>query len=243
MLTSKLVSELFSHDSSRSDRRRVCRLLCGLGYESEACLLYLERSSEEIRNHHRLVKACGDIPSLVEGLSDLFFECLQDTAVNFESIFGGGEKKSAFCICVSWMTKEIDQFIKQIVLLAMSDDSRQMTTDDFQSFACCVSPLLRGATVLSDVGCSMDCYVMRTIGEKVQSVVEQYLAVCIVRTVLQIHCRLSFALFRNHQAKSRVFTTVHSKESRSGMFRPIVPLYTTCWDLSCSTAHSCFIPR
>ena len=142
----------------------------------------MERASEEIRTHHRFVKPCGDIPSLVEGLSDLFFECLQDTAVNFETIFCGGEgKKSVFCICVSWMTKEIDQFIRQIILLAMSNDSQQLSGEEFQSFACCVAPLLKGASILNDVGCSMDCYVIRAIGEKVRSVVERFLACCIVR--------------------------------------------------------------
>ena len=74
-----MVSELFSTESSRSDCRRVCRLLCGLGRQREASLLYLERASQEIQNHHRLVKPCGSIASLIEGLSDLFFECLQDT--------------------------------------------------------------------------------------------------------------------------------------------------------------------
>ena len=143
-------------------------------------MLFLERSSEEIRTHHRLVKPCGDIPSLVEGLSDLFFECLQDTAVNFEAIFCGGEKKSVFCICVSWMTNEIDQFIRQIILLAMSNDSHQLTGEEFQSFACCVTPLLKGASILNDVGCSMDCYVIQAIGEKVRNVVERYLAGSIV---------------------------------------------------------------
>ena len=74
-----MVSELFSTESSRSDCRRVCRLLCGLGRQREASLLYRERASQEIQNHHRLVKPCGSIASLIEGLSDLFFECLQDT--------------------------------------------------------------------------------------------------------------------------------------------------------------------
>ena len=50
-----------------------------MGRQREASILYLERASKEISNHHRLLKPCGDIASLIEGLSDLFFECLQDT--------------------------------------------------------------------------------------------------------------------------------------------------------------------
>lgn len=113
----KLVGELFSVDSSRSDRRRICRLLCGLGRDREAGVLYLKRASEEIASHHRLVKPCGDIPSLIEGLSDLFFECLQDTVVNYQGLFGAEGSHASFGICLSWLTKEIEAFIQKILLM------------------------------------------------------------------------------------------------------------------------------
>ena len=113
----KLVGELFSVDSSRSDRRRICRLLCGLGRDREASVLYLKRASEEIASHHRLVKPCGDIPSLIEGLADLFFECLQDTVVNYQSLFGAEGSRASFGICLSWLTREIEAFIQKILLM------------------------------------------------------------------------------------------------------------------------------
>ena len=113
----KLVGELFSVDSSRSDRRRICRLLCGLGHDREASVLYLKRASEEIASHHRLVKPCGDIPSLIEGLADLFFECLQDTVVNYQSLFGAEGSRASFGICLSWLTREIEAFIQKILLM------------------------------------------------------------------------------------------------------------------------------
>ena len=102
-------------DVNRSDRRRLCRLLAGLGYEEQARLLYLGRSSNEIASHHRFVKPCGDIPSLIEGLSEQFFECLQDTAVNFDVLFCK-EDKRLFALFLAWASKEIDQFVNQVVV-------------------------------------------------------------------------------------------------------------------------------
>lgn len=115
MLTTKLVSELFAPEGSRSDRRRLCRLLSGLGHEEQARLLYLSRASDEIANHHRLVKPCGDLPSLVAGLSEQFFECLQDTAVNFDVLFCK-ETPSLYAIFLAWASSEIEAFVRQVVV-------------------------------------------------------------------------------------------------------------------------------
>lgn len=161
MLVTKLVSELFSVDSSRSDRRRICRLLCGLGHDREAGVLYLKRASEEIASHHRLVKPCGDIPSLIEGLSELFFECLQDTVVNYQSLFAGDGNHASFGICLSWLTKEIDSFIHKILLMvgvvgradaqALGDEQEVvMSADGFSSFTSCITPLLHGASIVGE---------------------------------------------------------------------------------------------
>ena len=109
------MNELFSTDISRSDRRRLCRLLSGLGHEEQARLLYLERASDEIANHHRFVKPCGDIPSLISGLAEQFFECLQDTAVNFDVMFCR-ENRQLYAIFLSWASQEIDRFVHQVVV-------------------------------------------------------------------------------------------------------------------------------
>ena len=119
MLTTKLVSELFAPEGSRSDRRRLCRLLSGLGHEEQARLLYLSRASDEIANHHRLVKPCGDLPSLVSGLSEQFFECLQDTAVNFDVLFCK-ETPSLYAIFLAWASSEIEAFVRQVVVYVAS---------------------------------------------------------------------------------------------------------------------------
>ena len=143
MLVTKLVSELFSVDSSRSDRRRICRLLCGLGHDREAGVLYLKRASEEIASHHRLVKPCGD------------------TVVNYQSLFAGDGNHASFGICLSWLTKEIDSFIHKILLMvgvawradaqALGDEQEVvMSADGFSSFTSCITPLLHGASIVGE---------------------------------------------------------------------------------------------
>lgn len=109
---------MYIPDINRADRRRLCRLLAGLGYEEQARILYLERTSAEIANHHKYVKPCGDIPSLIAGLSEQFFECVQDTAVSFEALFCKKDP-SLFALFLSWASKEIDQFVKQACAYVM----------------------------------------------------------------------------------------------------------------------------
>ena len=124
------MSELFSTDISRSDRRRLCRLLSGLGHEEQARLLYLERASDEIANHHRFVKPCGDIPSLVSGLTEQFFECLQDTAVNFDVMFCR-ENRQLYAIFLSWASQEIDRFVHQVVVYVGKENERVIFDNGF----------------------------------------------------------------------------------------------------------------
>ncbi len=43
-----------------------------------------------------------------------------------------------------------------------------MDLNSFECLAGCVVPLIRGSSLLCDVGCDLECYVIRVIGETMQ---------------------------------------------------------------------------
>ena len=64
----------------------------------------------------------------------------------------------------------------------MGEDEDSMTMDgsSFITFSGCVTPLLRGVTALADVGCDLECYVVRVIGDTVKKVVTNVFANIVV---------------------------------------------------------------
>ena len=64
----------------------------------------------------------------------------------------------------------------------MGEDENSMTMDgaSFITFSGCVAPLLRGVTTLADVGCDLECYVVRVIGDTVKKVVTNVFANIVV---------------------------------------------------------------
>ena len=54
---------------------------------------------------------------------------------------------------------------------------------DVNSFECFsgVVPLLRGTALLADVGCDLECYVIRVIGDTVKKAVTEVMASMVVR--------------------------------------------------------------
>lgn len=60
------------------------------------------------------------------------------------------------------------------------EDSMTMDSNSFITFSGCVAPLLRGVAALADVGCDLECYVVRVIGDTVKKVVMSVFATIVV---------------------------------------------------------------
>lgn len=56
-----------------------------------------------------------------------------------------------------------------------------MDVNSFECFSGCVVPLLRGTALLADVGCDLECYVIRVIGDTVKKAVTEVMASMVVR--------------------------------------------------------------
>lgn len=176
MLASRLHDELLSPNLNRSERRRYCRLLGGLGRDDQARLLFLQLASDEIMSHKRRVKACGDIPAIVNDLAIQFFECVQDTGSNFSLLFGR-EDHNITAIFFSWAVAEVNRFIDQVIVYALGEGGAEsvQSAEEFETFAGCISPILIGAGALERAGFQLDCFIVQQIGSRIATVVTNYL--------------------------------------------------------------------
>lgn len=171
-LANVLMKDLVSQTDATVIRRCV-RQLIALHKGKIAQTLFLRNASTTINKNIKALPLSKDFITYMEEYTRTTFDTIKNTADSFNALFGDNQRNlSAFVV---WVTEEINNFCKSLIIKTCGCDTTLLPRDDFVRFTSCVKNSYKIISELEKGGLTFTFHFTSLLKQEIQSIVDNYL--------------------------------------------------------------------